>query len=78
MEKVSWETVFNGELNVVLDDNKKTKLFYVRERALYVFAMEAIRILRNELPTGAEVMKSWRIKRFSAKEGILEIEKVKV
>lgn len=78
MEEGSWETAFSGELNVVFDDNKKTKLFSVREKTLCVLAMEAIRILRNEFLTGADVMKSWRIKSFSRKEGILEIEKVKV
>lgn len=77
MEKVSWETVFSGELNVVLDDNERTKLFHVRKVTLCVFAMQAIRILRNKLLTGAEVMENWRIIRFSAKEGILEIEKIK-
>jgi len=77
MEEVSWETAFKGELNVVLGDNKQTKLFHVLEATLCVFAMQAIRALRNGLPTGADVVKSWRIKRFSRKEGILEIEKIK-
>lgn len=77
MEKVSWETAFEGELNVVLDDNKQTKIFHVLETTLCVFAMMAIRILRNELPTGADVVKNWRIKSFSPEEGILEIEKIK-
>ena len=78
MEESSWETVFNGELNVVLDDNKKTKLFSVRKVTLCVLAMQAIRILRNELPTGVDVVENWRIKRFSPEEGILEVEKTKV
>ena len=77
MEEITWETVFSKELNVVLGDNKKTKLFSVIEQTLCVSAMQAIRILTNKLLTGAEVMENWRIIRFSAEEAILEIEKIK-
>lgn len=78
MEEVSWKTVFSGKLNVVFNDNRQVEVFPCGRAQLCVFAMSAIRALRNQLPTGAEVVKSWRIKRFSRKEGILEIEKIKV
>lgn len=77
MEEVSWKTAFNGKLNVVFDDNRQIELFPCEKAQLCIFAMQAVRIIRNEFLTGAEVMKSWRIKRFSSKERILEIEKIK-
>jgi len=77
MEEVSWEAMFIGKVNVVLGDNKQKEVFSLKKTQLCVFAMQAIRILRNEFLAGADVMEYWRIKRFSPDERILEIEKIR-
>lgn len=78
MGEVSWKIMFSGKLNVVFGDNRQTEVFPGRKaQQLCVFAMQAVRKVRNEFLTGAELMESWRIKRFFPEERILEIEKIK-
>ena len=76
MEEVSWKTMFIGKVNVVFDDKKEKAFFVHVETQLCIFAMQAIRVLRNEFLTGPEVVEYWRIKRFSPEERILEIEEI--
>ena len=77
MKKVCWETIFGRKLNIMLDDKKQIQVFPCGETQLCVFAIQAIKILRNKFLTCEEVMKSWRIKSFSREEGTLEIEKTR-
>ena len=76
MEEVSWQTTFEGKLNVAFNGNRKIEVFLRGKAQLCIFAMQAIRALKNEFLTGSQVMKTWRIKRFSPEEKILQIEKI--
>ena len=77
MEKVSWKTAFRGKLIIELDNGETTEVFNNERAQLCVFVMQALRILKNELPTGRQVMEGWKIISFSLEEGVLKIEKIK-
>lgn len=75
MEKVSWETVFSKKLKIILNDKDQVEVFPCGISSLCVFVMQAIRQLRNEFLSGAEVIKNWEIVSFSPEERILKVQK---
>jgi len=80
MEEISWRTAFKGKLIVRFDNKDQVEIFPCEGESgqqLCIFVMQAVRRLRNEFLTGAEVAKNWKITSFSPEERILEIQKIK-
>lgn len=80
MEEISWKTAFKGKLIVRFDNKDQVEVFPCggeNGQQLCVFVMQAVRRLRNEFLSGAEVAKNWKIASFSPEERTLEIQKMK-
>jgi len=80
MEEISWKTVFKGKLIVRFDNKDQVEVFPCggeNGQQLCVFVMQAVRRLRNEFLSGAEVAKNWEMTSFSPEKRILEIQKIK-